>query len=165
MIYKMVAQEVTYMGLHKWFAHLFEKNSWVLISDDEDRKSQHDKELQKFIKIATNKISTLKEEDRQNELKIMIGKIQDLINANKRCVSATSATQASEEAVARPSASDLARMQLPAQSGGKKRSKKSVMKSSKKSSKKRSVMKGGKRKSKKATKKASNKRTKKSSRK
>lgn len=71
-------EKVTFIGLHKWFEHVFEKCGWIIICGDANRKYGYQHEIQSLINHLKAKMSEIEEKDRKADLAIMLDKTQTL---------------------------------------------------------------------------------------
>lgn len=74
--------EATYHGLHKWHSHMFEHLGWMVLakSHKHDYKvAAYKKSLDHLKKALEDKISHVREEDRRQDLKILLANVVSLI--------------------------------------------------------------------------------------
>jgi len=74
----------TYMGLHKWYEHIVEKLGWVVVHNNKNKYEAYDNEMAAFIRIATNKATTIDSKDKKRDIDIMISQVTFLQGHSKK---------------------------------------------------------------------------------
>jgi len=79
--------KATYHGLHKWYEEMFEHLGWMILAKSkgyDDKIEVYKNSLKRLKEGIENKISTTKDSDKKDDLKIMWDNLNILItHANK----------------------------------------------------------------------------------
>lgn len=70
--------EVTFIGLMKWYEKVFEKYGWMILAQKgnrNDKLSLYQTEVAHLKEAIVDKINKVEENDRKNDLKIMLANV------------------------------------------------------------------------------------------
>jgi hypothetical protein len=71
----------TYQGLHKWFRSVYERLGWMVLAQHKgynDKIICYKNEIKRLEMSLKDKISKIKDEDKKEDLKILLGYIKVL---------------------------------------------------------------------------------------
>jgi len=66
--------DATYLGLHKWYCHMFEKLGWMLLAQKHgnmEKITTYKHSIDRLIKAIENKQSYIKCDDKKHDLELM----------------------------------------------------------------------------------------------
>lgn len=72
--YTNVVQDVTFMGLNRWYAHLFKKAGWIFLAKRDgytDKVQNYLREMDHLLSALDKKMKTIEEKDRRDDLQII----------------------------------------------------------------------------------------------
>lgn len=87
--------KTTFHGLHDWFKHAFEHYGWMVlaINDDQPKIELYKESLKKLDKQLTAKIDSTDNQDKKKDLKILQGKLAELIKHSEKCLVKANTTE------------------------------------------------------------------------
>lgn len=75
--------QITFHGLHQWFVKTFEKLGWIILHMNEgniDKVNCYFNSIDRLLVSLNEKLNVLEENDRKNDIIIMINKVNVLKN-------------------------------------------------------------------------------------